>query len=1043
MDDKRRLKFATQPKFLDTVERRKAEDKAGAAGTGSTGESTKNGSDGSDDGPNHDPSALKSSQYSSEAPISTDTGPPAPQEKSPDEEANKKPEDGGYRENPMSDEHRACINVWMESEDDGKQDDEETATEDYQTVFKAASARFDVYRHHHFDGEWKVYSEEKSHDKQDEEWFIPSPMVREDGDPEYLCEMCRQIDFGVLLTQRGLPGNNEPGASVIDLRALPRVLDESSCSFCTLVRQGLQGRCTLEEMKAAKETTKDGRMKLTVLDDGPDYALRLEVALTDLVPRLVVQMLAPEKAALPLQGLPVHQDIADMERLRSWVQTCEEHHPNEATPAEPSNWRFLDVEESRVVPIATPRRYACLSYVWGNEKGTQLTTQTMPILESPGGLNDSSISLGQTLRDAIKVTKDIGIRYLWVDALCIIQDDAADKERCISRMSDIYGNATITVIASTNSRPAEGLPGVGKTPRSRAQVVKKLQGITLAAAFHDARLPDGDIEDSVWNSRAWTFQERQLSQRAVYFTSSQMHFTCPHEVVFEDTVSGLWASRRPAKVVDRSKFLERVQSLMYYIWQDPTQTKFSNKTFHIHGLGSESVTMMGSDVSVPAPIYRATAVPTHGSGSGTLRIEGETMWKVYSDAVSMYTRRRMSWQTDALNAFQGVSNLVARGVNTSFWYGLPEFNFDQALLWYPNEPLTRRTYPDAAPSWSWAGWEGHTAYRGRGWHNAVALPPATVVRWFQFEHPRDLIYNYLVSGEHHTPEEVADFCFRTARAQARLIPIKTGTLFHLDTADDGWAHCRDTERNEHYFTHAAYSGLRFTYPATLPSQKPIRRAATDGAIFFVARSVPARFVDMSSTPHNPAPRVDPFLQIGIKETTTSRPTRLRPWDHIIYHQGYRAGILSLNVPFSSLDTTTSGGDAHGRYYIVPISRDTVPGIAPPAVGWDAYWGLSPRGAQGLVWGWEWGDEDQRAPVLGPHEDADEPYRGGVFENGDPYWDQSRFGNPFVLDVYNVLLLERQGGGGMEGWTRVGVGKMNSFAFWHAKPDDEGDMIVLR
>ncbi|KAK0752744.1 heterokaryon incompatibility protein-domain-containing protein [Schizothecium vesticola] len=941
----------------------------------------------------------------------------------------------------MSDDDRALINVWMQSEEEGRQD-AETNSEDYDTAFNTACQIFNQYKHHHFDGEWKVYSEDKYDNRRDEEWFISSPTILGDSDPEYLCDMCRHMDFAALLTRRGLPGNNEPGSSVIQLPVLPGLFGPTGCSFCTLVRRGLQDRCTPDEIDAAKEA-KGGKMRLTVLDDGPDYALRLEVGLESVAPRVVVQMLAPEQAPLPLQGLLVRQDMADMGRLRTWIRTCEERHHDQAVtspvasiPSGPSTLRVIDVEEGRVVTATTPCRYACLSYVWGNEAGAQLTTETRSVLESVGGLTDVSIRLGQTLQDAVKVAKAIGLRYLWIDALCILQDDDEDKTDIISRMGAIYGNAVITIVASTNSTPTEGLPGVAKVPRTRAQVVQKMQGIALAAAFHDARLPYQDIEDSVWNSRAWTFQERQLSRRAVYFTSSQMYFTCPHEVVSEDTVPGLLTDQRPTQLMDRSRFQTRLWALMDYIWNDPTQTRFPNKTFHIHGLGSQAVSMMSSDESVPAPIYRATPVPTRGGG-GALRVEGETVWKAYSDAVSMYTRRKMSWQTDALRAFHGVGDLVAQGVHTAFWHGLPEFNLDAALLWYPRELLTRRTHADASPSWSWAGWEGHAAYRGRGWRNAPAHPPASVVRWYQFKHPRDLIHDFLVDGEPHTPAEIADFAFRTARRPAEVCSLDPAVVFRLaDIGGDGWIHARDTDRNEHYYTHPAYPGLRFTYPATLPSQMLVTRAAPDGALFFVARTVPARLVDMATTPHNPVPGVDDFLQIGVGDDGGSSHRRRRPWEHIIYHQGYRAGFLARHAAL----------DATARYALVAMSRDTVPGIAPPMGGWDAYWGLTPRRAQHMAfYEWEWGDEGERMPVLGPnrHDDGDEPYRGGGYENGDPRWDTARFGSPYMLDVYNVLLLERKKDedDGREWWERVGVGKMNSYAFWHAKPDE--GMIVLR
>jgi hypothetical protein len=72
-------------------------------------------------------------------------------------------------------------------------------------------------------------------------------------------------------------------------------------------------------------------------------------------------------------------------------------------------------------------------------------------------------------------------------------------------------------------------------------------------------------------------------------------------------------------------------------------------------------------------------------------------------------------------------------------------------------------------------------------------------------------------------------------------------MFHLDNPDNGWTHCRDTGRNEHYYTHAEYPNLRFTYPATLPSsQELMPRVAPDGTIFFVTRIAPARFVDIAT-----------------------------------------------------------------------------------------------------------------------------------------------------------------------------------------------------
>ncbi|GAB1312637.1 hypothetical protein MFIFM68171_02847 [Madurella fahalii] len=373
--DKRRLKFATRSRLFDhfrSERRADGPDPPSRTGT-SAGETSRKGSESAPD-----PAASKSHRSSSEALTPTDK---------------EALEDDGYYENPMSDENRACIKVWLQTEDEGNQD-VEVRGEDYDTALERANKKFDEYKHHYFDGQWRIDSEEKAHEERDEEWFIHSTPVLEKDDPEHLCDMCRHIDFATLLTCRDLPGNNQPGPSTIELRALPRVLDEETrCSFCTLVRQGMQDLCTPEEINAARAAraargTKNGKMRLSVLDDGPEYALRLEVELEGLAPRMVVQNAGTRtnRASTP--------------------------RPLSSIASGPPALRLIDVEEDRIVAVATPCRYACLSYVWGGEVGTQLTSKTRSVLESTGGLTDPSIHLGQTLQDAIKVTKDIGLQYL-------------------------------------------------------------------------------------------------------------------------------------------------------------------------------------------------------------------------------------------------------------------------------------------------------------------------------------------------------------------------------------------------------------------------------------------------------------------------------------------------------------------------------------------------------------------------------------------------------------------------------------------------------
>ena len=122
-------------------------------------------------------------------------------------------------------------------------------------------------------------------------------------------------------------------------------------------------------------------------------------------------------------------------------------------------------------------------------------------------------SLSRTVHDAITVTRKLGIGYLWVDAICIIQDSDSDKANEIRLMGNIYENATVTIVAqSANAHMGFPLNEPG-------------DGCELPFC-----LPDGTVKNIIavpvnWktrsylpaNSRAWTFQEYVLAQRVLEF----------------------------------------------------------------------------------------------------------------------------------------------------------------------------------------------------------------------------------------------------------------------------------------------------------------------------------------------------------------------------------------------------------------------------------------------------------------------------------------------------------------------------------------------
>ena len=89
-----------------------------------------------------------------------------------------------------------------------------------------------------------------------------------------------------------------------------------------------------------------------------------------------------------------------------------------------------------------------LSYVWGNSVQVTLEEKHALRLRTEGGLSDRYADIGTTIKDAMYLCERIGEQYLWVDGLCIKQDDEEDKARQISNMNQIYSCAFLTIVVS-------------------------------------------------------------------------------------------------------------------------------------------------------------------------------------------------------------------------------------------------------------------------------------------------------------------------------------------------------------------------------------------------------------------------------------------------------------------------------------------------------------------------------------------------------------------------------------------------------------------
>jgi hypothetical protein len=131
--------------------------------------------------------------------------------------------------------------------------------------------------------------------------------------------------------------------------------------------------------------------------------------------------------------------------------------------------------------------------------------------------------LPKTFRDAVRVAQNLGIQYLWIDSLCIIQWNEEDWKSEAKRMQDVYAGAYCTIAATSADDSNAGF--LQRTPRSEyIHIQDNLGGqFYLSTELDDS---DKDVESAPLNQRAWVLQERVLSRRTIHFSANQVYFEC-------------------------------------------------------------------------------------------------------------------------------------------------------------------------------------------------------------------------------------------------------------------------------------------------------------------------------------------------------------------------------------------------------------------------------------------------------------------------------------------------------------------------------------
>lgn len=305
--------------------------------------------------------------------------------------------------------------------------------------------------------------------------------------------------------------------------------------------------------------------------------------------------------------------------------------------------------------------------------------------------------LPRTIRDAIYVTRILGIRFLWIDSLCIIQDSDEDKLHELGRMHHVYRYAFLTLIAASAWKVTEGFlqnrpisPHDVAFPFPCASPTMQVGNINLSVATLPRSGPSyaQPRGEEPISARGWCLQEYYMSPRALIFASDTLRFRCQTST---QNVGNAYYNQVHERRLPHVLFLRR-----------------------------------------PPPAVR-------GSEDWT------AVHRAWWDIVEDYSRRVVGTPSDKLVACGAIADAFQRVLRTEYLAGLWRDTLLQDLLWEKDgEARLERPAAFRAPSWSWAAVDGRLKMKSQNYLDGVAL--AEVVRCTVMLKDAELPFGQVIGG---------------------------------------------------------------------------------------------------------------------------------------------------------------------------------------------------------------------------------------------------------------------------------------------------------
>lgn len=365
------------------------------------------------------------------------------------------------------------------------------------------------------------------------------------------------------------------------------------------------------------------------------------------------------RSRMKLRPRSLDQDL-DHQNIWLWIQACNARHAERCIvssstnrhPSQVPDW-VIDTTAACLVPGTAVDRYVALSYVWPSLPTSPaeillLERDSLADFQTPGFLSkDCNISkIPQVIQDGIRLAQGFGERFVWIDRLCLMQNDHETYTQ-VQRMHEIYWGAYVTIIAAASGSlyGREDCCQLSNPDLEKDNSLPHHNDVSSWSNYHLELMREhyARLSRSKWGTRGWTYQEKILSKRTIILLDDD---------IFWDCQCALWDCNGLDPFTETNQQAGEEK-------HDPMNMRLTPNTSMDFGL--------------------------------------------YVELVCPYNARDLSYARDVIPAFTGILNTLAPAFPDGFVAGMPLAYMANMLLWQPRRGAVRRQ-GTSNPSWSWTGW---------------------------------------------------------------------------------------------------------------------------------------------------------------------------------------------------------------------------------------------------------------------------------------------------------------------------------------------------